>query len=136
MTLTTYSPTAALRRAATAALLLLAALLLTACHSDNDDYFTTAVVTIDAPEGCTISRMQGTVALTNLNSKQTTTTATFDGATAHAEVLRGSYSISVEGTVRYVDAEGKSRTASFRAATAHCEFLTHPTEVHLDIILM
>jgi len=110
--------------------------MLCACHDDHDDYYTTAIVTIDLPEGCTISQMQGTVTLTNLNNRQTYSSSTFNGTSATLEVMRGVYSADVEGSLRYADANGVMHTGNFRAATSHCELLQHPSELHLDIILL
>lgn len=117
-------------------LLLLALPLLTSCHADEDDYYTTIDVVIDAPEGITVSQMQGTVRLTNLNNRLSYATSTFARTTASVEVMRGVYSVDVEGSLRYTDENGTLRTANFRAATAYCEALDHPSEVHLDLIIM
>lgn len=120
------------------ALLLTVALLFTAtsCHDDYDDYYTTAVVTIALPEGATLQQMQGTVRLTNLNNRQSYTSSTFSGASVTLEVMRGVYSIDVEGSLRYTTADGASATGNFRAATSYCEFLDHPSAVTLNIIFM
>lgn len=120
----------------TALLVLLALPALTACHSDEDDYYTTLAVTVAAPEGCTILQMQGTVRLTNLNNKQSYATSAFTVSTATLEVLRGVYSIDIEGTVRYTDKTGTVRTGNFRASSSYAEALTHPATATLDIILL
>ena len=44
-------------------------LVLTSCHQDEDDLFTTAAITLTAEQGTTIERVQGTVRLTNLNTR-------------------------------------------------------------------
>ncbi len=120
-----------------AAIIILMALpALTACHADEDDYYTTMAVTVGAPEGGTILQMQGTVRLTNLNNKQTYSTSAFNVATANLEVLRGVYSIDIEGTVRYSDKTGTVRTANFRASSSYTEALNHPSATTLDIILL
>lgn len=116
--------------------LMLTTLLLSACHDEHDDYYTTAVVTIDLPEGCTIKQMQGTVTLTNLNNRQAFSTSTFSGTSVTLEVMRGVYSADVEGSLRYTDSDGVTHAGNFRAATSHCELLQHPSELHLDIILL
>lgn len=122
---------------ALAALLVLLTLpALTACHADEDDYYTSIAVTVGAPEGCTILQMQGTVRLTNLNNKQTYSTSAFTVATASMEVLRGVYSVDIEGTVRYADKAGTVRTANFRASSSYTEALDHPSAATLDIILL
>lgn len=118
-------------------LLALAALLSFAgCHSDYDDYTTQAVVTIDVPDSISVDRMQGTVTFTNLNSRQTTTAASFSGTAVQAELLRGAYAISVEGSLRYTTSRGTTQTGTFRAATSYAEVLDHPAIVHLDMIMM
>lgn len=128
-----------LRRLRTALTLVAFATVLTAitsCHTDEDDYTTAISVVIDAPEGISVSQMQGTVTLTNLNNRQTYATSVFAATTATLELMRGVYSVDVEGSVRYVDANGSVKTTNFRAATSYCEALEHPSEVHLDLILM
>lgn len=120
-----------------AAIIMLMALpVITACHTDEDDYYTTMAVTVGAPEGGTILQMQGTVRLTNLNNKQTYSTSAFNVATANLEVLRGVYSVDIEGTVRYSDKTGTVRTANFRASSSYTEALNHPSATTLDIILL
>ena len=52
-------------------------MVLASCHQDEDDLFTTAAITLTAEEGTTVERVQGTVQLTNLNTRQVTTTAEF-----------------------------------------------------------
>lgn len=115
---------------------LVALLTVAGCHSDNDDYTTQAAVVIDVPDSISVDRMQGTVTFTNLNSRQTTTAATFNGTTVQAELLRGAYAIDVEGSLRYTTAGGTTQTGTFRAATSYAQFLDHPAIVHLSIILM
>lgn len=89
------------------------------------------------PQGSTASQMQGTVKLTNLNNKQSYSSSTFDGTTVtFTKVLRGAYSIDVEGSLRYTDSNGTVRTGNFRAATSYCEVLGHPALVPLDIIML
>lgn len=116
--------------------LMLTMLLLSACHDEHNDYYTTAIVTIDLPEGYSIKQMQGTVTLTNLNNRQTFSTSTFSGTSATLEIMRGVYSAEVEGSLRYISSDGEVHSSNFRAATSHCELLQHPSELHLDIILL
>lgn len=119
-----------------AVIALLAAVALSACHDEHDDYYTTAIVTIDLPEGYSIGQMQGTVTLTNLNNRQAYSSSTFNGTSVTLEVMRGVYSADVEGSLRYTDSAGVTHAGNFRAATSHCELLEHPSELHLDIILL
>lgn len=122
--------------ALSALLVLLTLPALTACHADEDDYYTSIAVTVGPPEGGTILQMQGTVRLTNLNNKQTYSTSAFSTSTATLEVLRGVYSVDIEGTVRYSDKTGTVRTANFRASSSYTEALDHPSATTLDIILL
>ena len=63
----------------------------------------------------TVEQVQGTARLTNLNSKQVTTTSDFDVATIHVQLIRSSYSVDVEGLVRYHDQDGHTYTKHMRA---------------------
>ncbi len=51
---------------------------LMSCHEDEDELFTWADVVLSAGDGLTVEQVQGTARLTNLNSKQVTTTSDFD----------------------------------------------------------
>lgn len=112
------------------------AVLLASCGADHDDYTTRAVVVIDVPDSVRVERMQGTATFTNLNSRQRTMASTFSGTSIQVELLRGAYSIDVEGSLRYTDALGAAHAGTFRAATSYAEVLDHPAEIHLSLILM
>lgn len=88
-------------------------MVLASCHQDEDDLFTTAAITLTAEEGTTVGRVQGTVQLTNLNTRQVTTTAEFDGNIARVSLLRGVYSVLVEGSMQYKDAMAPRALGSF-----------------------
>ncbi len=107
-----------------------------ACHEESDDYYTTAQIEFTAPEGTSIKQLQGTVKLYNINNRQTFSTSAFNGNTASIEVFRGAYSVTAEGSLRYVDSRGREQTGSFRAVTDYCEVMEHPSRVVLKIILM
>ena len=113
------------------------AVALASCHQDEDDIFAQAVITLSAGDTLTIECIQGTARLTNLNTKQVTTTSDFDGATLHLHLLRSSYSADVEGLVRYRDAQGREHTRSMRA---HSDYLALEkkggNEAVLQIIFM
>nr|WP_308570975.1 hypothetical protein [uncultured Prevotella sp.] len=115
-------------------------LMATSCHSDNDDYETTAVVNMTFPDSLGIKplKVQGTVTMQNLNTKQTYSSSAFDGSALSMSVMRGAYSISVEGTVQYVrtDSPNDVETADFRASSDYSKILDHPTNVDLEIIFM
>lgn len=125
-----------LHRLAAALCCIALAALPVSCGADHDDYTTLAVVVIDVPDSISVERMQGTATFTNLNSRQRTMASTFSGTGIQAELLRGAYSIDVEGSLRYTDSLGASHAGTFRAATSYAEVLDHPAEIHLSLILM
>ncbi len=108
-----------------------------ACHQDEDDIFAAADITLSAGDTVTIERIQGTASLTNLNSKQVTTTSDFDVATLHLTLLRSSYSADVEGLVRYRNARGEVYTRHMRA---HSDYIAldkkGSNQAVLDIIFL
>lgn len=112
-------------------------MVLTSCHQDEDDLFTTAAITLTAGEGTTVERVQGTVQLTNLNTRQVTTTAEFDGNIARVTLLRGAYSVLVEGSMQYKDANGETSVRQFRATSDYLEFASKSLNVAtLNIVWM
>lgn len=112
-------------------------MVLTSCHQDEDDLFTTAAITLTAEEGTTVERVQGTVQLTNLNTRQVTTTAEFDGNTARVTLLRGAYSVLVEGSMQYKNANGETSVRQFRATSDYLEFASKSLNVAtLNIVWM
>lgn len=112
-------------------------MVLASCHQDEDDLFTTAAITLTAEEGTTVERVQGTVQLTNLNTRQVTTTAEFDGNIARVTLLRGAYSVLVEGSMQYKDANGKTSVRQFRATSDYLEFASKSLNVAtLNIVWM
>lgn len=98
-------------------LCLVVGMVLTSCHQDEDFLFADVAVALQAGDGVTIERVQGTVSLTNLNTKQVFTISTFVGNVARGNILRSSYSILVEGTAQCRDASGKTQVRQFRAST-------------------
>ena len=112
-------------------------MVLTSCHKDEDDLFTTAAITLAAGEGTTVERVQGTVQLTNLNTRQVTTTAEFDGNIARVTLLRGAYSVLVEGSMQYKDANCETSVRQFRATSDYLEFASKSLNVAtLNIVWM
>ena len=112
-------------------------MLLASCHQDEDDLFATAAITLAAGEGTTVERVQGTVQLTNLNTRQVTTTAEFDGNIARVTLLRGAYSVLVEGSMQYKDANGETSVRQFRATSDYLEFASKSLNVAtLNIVWM
>ena len=117
--------------------LALLGMVLASCHQDEDDLFTTVAITLTAEEGTTVERVQGTVQLTNLNTRQVTTTAEFDGNIARVSLLRGVYSVLVEGSMQYKDANGKTSVRQFRATSDYLEFASKSLNVAtLNIVWM
>lgn len=94
---------------------LVCGILLVSCHQDEDNIFTTAAIELQAADGITIERVQGTVTLTNLNTKQVVTSAEFNGNIAQVQVLRGAYAVLIEGSIQYRDASGTVAIRQFRA---------------------
>ena len=112
-------------------------MVLTSCHQDEDDLFTTAAITLAAEQGTTVERVQGTVQLTNLNTRQVTTTAEFDGNIARVILLRGAYSVLVEGSMQYKNANGETSVRQFRATSDYLEFASKSLNVAtLNIVWM
>lgn len=112
-------------------------MVLTSCHQDEDDLFTTAAITLVAEQGTTVERVQGTVQLTNLNTRQVTTTAEFDGNIARVTLLRGAYSVLVEGSMQYKNANGETSVRQFRATSDYLEFASKSLNVAtLNIVWM
>lgn len=112
-------------------------MVLTSCHQDEDDLFITAAITLAAEQGTTVERVQGTVQLTNLNTRQVTTTAEFDGNIARVTLLRGAYSVLVEGSMQYKDANGETSVRQFRATSDYLEFASKSLNVAtLNIVWM
>lgn len=107
-----------------------------ACHGDNEDYNTSANITVTVPDSINVEKMQGTVTVVNLNNKQSYSSSEFNGTSTLIEVMRGSYSINVNGTVLYHDRQNIKHTKSFRAASSYCEFLDHPAKASVNIIFM
>lgn len=102
-------------------------LLLTACHQDEDELFATSSITLSAGDTLSIERVQGTARLTNLNSKQVTTSSDFNAATLSLPLLRSSYSADVEGLVRYRNALGQTMTKRMRA---HSDYIALEKKDH------
>ncbi len=107
-----------------------------ACHGDNEDYNTSANITVTVPDSINVEKMQGTVTVVNLNNKQSYSSSEFNGTSTLIEVMRGSYSINVNGTVLYHDRQNIKHTKSFRAASSYSEFLDHPAKASVNIIFM
>jgi len=111
---------------------------LTACHKEEDELFATAKVSLrGGGAGVTISRVQAQARLTNVNTRQTTTSAAFSGETLTIELLRGAYQIQIEGVVTCTDSTMVERIRQFRAQTDYTELIGKgENRVTLDIIYL
>jgi len=111
---------------------------LTACHKEEDELFATAMVSLrGGGAGVTISRVQAQARLTNVNTRQTTTSAAFSGETLTIELLRGAYQIQIEGVVTCTDSTMVERIRQFRAQTDYTELIGKgENRVTLDIIYL
>lgn len=95
--------------------IIIGVMALVSCHKDEDDIFTQADIVLTAGDGQTIEQVQGTARITNLNSKQVVTTSDFDVSTIRLQLIRSSYSVDVEGLVRYRAQDGRTYTKHMRA---------------------
>ncbi len=117
--------------------MLLMGLVLNSCHQDEDELFTYTDVTLDTEDDISIERVQGTVSLTNLNTKQVTSSAEFNDNVSRIQILRGVYSVLVEGSIQYKDVNGKTKVRQFRASTDYVALEKEDTNVTtLQIIWM
>ena len=118
-------------------LLSLALLSLSSCHKEENDLFATAVITLNTTESLTISQVQAQAEITNVNTRQTTTTANFDGTMLRVDLLRGAYSVLIEGVATCYYSDGTKRLRQFRAQTDYVEFAGKETNATtLNIIFL
>ena len=118
-------------------LLLALTVLFTACAPVEDDIFTTARITVTGEEDVTITSVQAQVKLTNVNTRQVTTVADFEGTSATVELLRGAYQIDVEGVATCQMPGNTIRMHQFRCQSDYVEFVQHDTnEVTLKTIFL
>lgn len=111
--------------------------LFTACAPVEDDIFTTARITVTAEGEDSITSVQAQVKLTNVNTRQVTTVADFDGASATVELLRGAYQIDIEGVATCQSPGNVTRIRQFRCQSDYVEFISHDiNEVTLKTIFL
>lgn len=126
-----------MRKQLTIWLTLTVCMLMTACHQDVDTLFTSASISLVTGEDIVIQRVQGTLTLTNLNTRQVTTSAEFTGNVAHVQVLRGAYAALVEGSLQYQDSNGVTSVRQFRASADYIGLHEeNDNTANLDIIWM
>lgn len=112
-------------------------LLATSCAPVEDDIFTTAHITVTAGEGTSITTVQAQVRLTNVNTRQVTTTADFAGPTATVELLRGAYQIDIEGVATCQSPGQAISLRQFRCQSDYVEFVQRGTnEATLSMIFL
>jgi hypothetical protein len=117
--------------------ILIGVMALMSCHKDEDDLFTQADIVLTAGDGQTVEQVQGTARITNLNSKQVTITSDFDVATIRLQLLRSSYSVDVEGLVRYRDHDGRTLTKHMRSHSDYIDLsATGYNHTELSIIFL
>ncbi len=104
-----------------AILILLTMLMLGACHAEHDDYWALDTIIVDGGDTINIEMVKATAKFTNLNSRQVTSTAKFDGAEVQVKLLRGAYQVSIEGVITYTNATSQTYIRSFRAMSDYVE---------------
>lgn len=110
---------------------------ITACVPVEDDLFTTAHITVTAGNDLTITRVQGQVKLTNVNTRQVMTSADFVGASIAVELLRGAYQIDIEGVATCQSANGSTRLSQFRCQSDYAEFIRkEQNDITLNMIFL
>lgn len=118
-------------------ILMLGFLSMTACHQEENDLFATAIINLAVDDGITITQIQAQAELTNVNTRQVTTTANFDGAVLRVELLRGAYQVLIEGVATCQDATGNIRFRQFRAQTDYVELAgTGSNATRLNLIFL
>lgn len=111
--------------------------LFTACAPVEDEIFTTARITVTAEGEDSITSVQAQVKLTNVNTRQVTTVADFDGASATVELLRGAYQIDIEGVATCQSPGNSIRMRQFRCQSDYVEFISRDiNEVTLKTIFL
>ena len=112
------------------------ALVVISCAPVEDDIFTNACVTVTTGEDMAITRVQGQVRLTNVNTRQVVTSSDFEGASVTVELLRGAYQIDIEGVVTCRQSDGQTRARQFRCQSGYAEFIRDDTSISLNIIFL
>lgn len=112
-------------------------MVITACAPVEDDIFTTARITVTAGDELIITRVQAQVQLTNVNTRQVTTVADFEGSSATVEVLRGAYQIGIEGVATCQMSDGTTRMRQFRSQSDYAEFISkEQNDITLNMIFL
>ena len=108
------------------------------CHNDYNDYTTTGTIVLTLPTEGEIERLQYSLKMMDLNSRNIITLAgECNGTIAIPNLFRGAYSINVEGVVRFVGNDGDSHTSQFRAQSDYVSMVDlSDNSVSLEMILM
>jgi hypothetical protein len=112
------------------------ALVMISCAPVEDDIFTTARITVTTGDDTAITRVQGQVRLTNVNTRQVVTSSDFEGSSVNLELLRGAYQIDIEGVVTCQQSDGQTRARQFRCQSDYAEFISDDSGVTLNIIFL
>ncbi|MBP5562310.1 MAG: hypothetical protein J6X70_11030 [Muribaculaceae bacterium] len=117
--------------------LMLLVVILNACAPVEDDIFTTARITITTGDDTSITGVQAQAKLTNVNTRQVTSSADFVVNNITLELLRGAYQIDIEGVVACVSQDGTTRHRQFRCQCDYAEFASRDmNEITLNIIFL
>lgn len=110
-----------MKRLLTYLVLLLLMVAITACHEEENDLFATAVISLATDQPLTLGQVQAQARMTNVNTRQVTSSSDFDGPVLRVDLLRGAYQVSVEGVVTCQDAGGAVSIHQFRAQSDYVE---------------
>ena len=112
-------------------------LSLASCHKEEDDLFTTGCIMLSTPDGMAIDMVQAQAILTNVNTRQVTTSSDFKGERLSIDVLRGAYKIGIEGVATVHDTDGRKLTRQFRSQSEYIDLSsTGVNNVTLRIIYL
>ncbi len=107
------------------------------CHSDYEDYTTAGEIGLTLPVNGEVEVIQYSLEMMNLNSRDVITAAgKTQSVIAVSDMLRGAYSINIEGVVRYRDVSDKVITQQFRAQSEFVPMVENHNIVELEMILM
>lgn len=112
-------------------------LTLASCHKEEDDLFATGCIILTSPDEMTIDMVQAQAILTNVNTRQVTTTSDFTGERLCIEVQRGAYKIGIEGVATVHGKDGRTLTRQFRSQSEYIDLSsTGVNNVTLRIIYL
>lgn len=112
-------------------------LSLASCHKEENDLFATGCIMLSTPDGMAIDMVQAQAILTNVNTRQVTTSSDFTGGSIKMELLRGAYKIGIEGVATVHDTDGSTLTRQFRSQSEYIDLSsTGVNNVTLRIIYL